>query len=299
MELPKLSAKLKLVQNEDINYETPNLKERIQADFLPPTPDNPRWNSWIALSFWIFSVLLILIMPLVFFIPYALRQKINPADAEALTNFLSHDTTAIILNIVAVIPAHLLTLLVAWLIVTRFNKQSFLEGLGNKWGGFKFWHGLVLLVGFFALAAVVLNYFPEEENDLIRVLNSSRTATILVAVIATFSAPIVEEVTYRGILYSAFQKSFGRIAAIALVTILFALVHVPQYYPSYSTIFLITLLSLMLTMVRATTKNLLPCIALHFVFNGIQSALLVLEPLLPKTAPDVPPTTGLIFYLFK
>jgi membrane protease YdiL (CAAX protease family) len=51
---------------------------------------------------------------------------------------------------------------------------------------------------------------------------------------ATFTAPIVEEVIYRGILYSAFQRARGSGVAIAAVTLLFALVHVPQYYPSFS-----------------------------------------------------------------
>jgi hypothetical protein len=290
------------VQNEEIQDYNEPLKrelEQFEKDLTVPTPDNPRWNSWIALAFWFFSVLLIVLLPMFFFLPYAIQQKVNPSDSRALTNLLTNDQTAIVLNILPVIPAHLLTLLVGWIIVTRFNKQPFFEGLGNNWGGFKFWHGLLMLVGFFALAAVVGNYFPEQENDLIRVLKSSRTATILIALIATFSAPIVEEVVYRGVLYSAFQKALGRFTAIILVTFLFALVHVPQYLPSYSTIALITLLSLMLTLVRAWTKNLLPCIALHFVFNGIQSLLLVLEPYLPKTAPDVAPTTGFIFFFIK
>ncbi|MGI8639631.1 MAG: CPBP family glutamic-type intramembrane protease, partial [Pyrinomonadaceae bacterium] len=65
-----------------------------------------------------------------------------------------------------------------------------------------------------------------------------------------------------------------------LVTILFAAVHVYQYYPSYSTIFLIVLLSLILTLVRVRTKNLLPCVILHTIFNGIQSLLLILQPYL-------------------
>jgi membrane protease YdiL (CAAX protease family) len=95
---------------------------------------------------------------------------------------------------------------------------------------------------------------------------------------ATFTAPIVEEVIYRGILYSAFQRALGSGIAIAAVTLLFALVHVPQYYPSYSTIGLLVLLSLILTLIRARTNNLWPCIVLHTIFNGFQSVLLILEP---------------------
>jgi membrane protease YdiL (CAAX protease family) len=41
---------------------------------------------------------------------------------------------------------------------------------------------------------------------------------------------------------------------------------------------MICLLSLALTLIRARTGNLLPCIVLHTVFNGIQSLLLILQP---------------------
>src|SRR6478609_4855946 len=106
-------------------------------------------------------------------------------------------------------------------------------------------------------------------------LASSRVVVFLVAFMATFTAPIVEEVVYRGILYSAFQRARGPVLATVAVTLLFASVHVPQYYPSYSTIGLLVLLGLILTLIRARTNNLLPCIVLHTIFNGLQSVLLI------------------------
>ena len=125
-------------------------------------------------------------------------------------------------------------------------------------------------------------YFPEQENELLRVLRSSRSVVFIVAFVATFTAPIVEEVVYRGVIYSAFQRKLGIHAAFIFTTLLFAVVHVPQYYPSYSTIFLLFLLSLTLTSIRVKTGNLFPCIVLHTVFNGLQSVLLILEPYLNK-----------------
>ena len=133
---------------------------------------------------------------------------------------------------------------------------------------------------------------------MLRILKSSKPALYTIAFLAVFTAPLVEEVVYRGVLYSAFQRSIGTAAAVVLVTLLFALVHVPQYYPSFSTIFLLTLLSLILTLVRVYTGNLLPCIVLHTIFNAFQSALLIAEPYVnvPGTIP-VEPTA--IFLLLK
>ena len=254
----------------------------IQPTVPFPSPDNPPWNIPAAIGMWIASVVLILVFPNLFLLPYLAAKQVRFSDSSKLLEFLMSDPTAIVINVLSIIPAHVLTLAIAWIIVTRFKKFSFRETLGWKGGNLAWWYYPLILIGFFVLGYVIGNYFPEQENDLTRILKSSRTAVYLVAFLATFTAPIVEEVVYRGVLYSALQRTFGVAFAVVLVTFLFALVHVPQYYPSYSTIFLLTLLSLTLTLIRARTRNLLPCIIFHFVFNGIQSLGLILAPFLEK-----------------
>ena len=216
-----------------------------------------------------------------------------------MADLAKKDPTTLLLNVLGVIPAHILTLILAWLIVTKFRKFSFRETLGWRWNGFNFWNCLIILGGFYILAAVAGHFYPEQENDLLRILKSSRTAVYVVAFMATFTAPLVEEVVYRGILYSAFQRTIGVPLSVLLVTFLFALVHVPQYYPSYSTIFLICLLSLVLTLVRVRTGNLLPCVALHTVFNGTQSLLLILQPFIEDYIKTHQPQGASIIELFK
>ena len=249
-----------------------------QEPLVQPTPNDPPWNSAVAIAVWIASVLAIVIVPSIFLLPYVALQKPALAADQSLGEFLQKDPKAIILQIAAIIPAHLLTILLAWAIITKLNRFSFKETLGWQSGGMKWRHYVLILVFFFAVAGVVGYYSPEQENELTRMLQSSRVVVFLVAFMATFTAPLVEEVVYRGVLYSAFQRARGAAFAIAAVTLLFALVHVPQYYPSYSTIGLLLLLSLILTLIRARTANLLPCIVLHTIFNGFQSVLLILEP---------------------
>jgi len=233
---------------------------------------------------WAASVFFIILLPNLFVFPYLLQKGVKLTDSAQLIEIFQKDPMAIILNVIAIIPAHILTLILVWLVVTRCKRFSFRATLGWEWGGFNWLNCLLILGGFFVAAAVVSNFLPEQDNELMRILRSSRTAVYIVAFMATFTAPIVEEVVYRGILYSAFQRTFGVFAAVIVVTALFALVHVPQYYPSYSTIFLICLLSLILTLIRVRTKNLLPCIVLHTIFNGIQSLILILEPFLTDFA---------------
>jgi membrane protease YdiL (CAAX protease family) len=266
-----------------------------------PFPNDPPWNSWAAIGVWALSVAFIVVIPSVFLVLYLVSRRISLNDQEQLKNFIFTDPGAIFAQLAPVLLAHLLTIAIAWAVVTRFNIYSFRKTLGWEKAGFAWWHYCIILVGFFVVATIVTSILPEQENDFFRILKNSRTAVYIVAIFATFTAPLVEEVVYRGLLYSAFQRAFGVPAAFVLATVLFSIVHIPQYWPSYSTIFLLTLLSVTLTAIRVKTNNLLPCIILHTLFNGLQSILLILEPYLEPymKTPEVPDPIGTILAILK
>ncbi|MBX7171384.1 MAG: CPBP family intramembrane metalloprotease [Pyrinomonadaceae bacterium] len=297
LELNFNSDKLANVENQQIQDYNEPLK--VQLENLPAepqkfTPNNPPWNSGIAFLMWVASILFILVIPTFGVIFYVVAKGINITDSAKLTEAIQNDPNAILANIICVIPAHLLTILLAWLVVTSTRKHSFREMLGWQWGGFNIFYLVGIVIAFFIFAAILSNFIPEQDNDLLKILRSSRINVYFVAFMATFTAPLVEEVVYRGIMYSAFQRTFGVVGGVALVTFLFALVHVPQYYPSVATIIMICLLSLVLTLVRAKSENLLPCIILHTIFNGIQSLLMIAEPYLKQFVPEQKTQAGLI-----
>jgi len=168
--------------------------------------------------------------------------------------------------------------------------------------GFRVWHAVAITFAFFGIGALMTWIFGQVPNDFEKLIRNSQAAIYLVAFFATFTAPFVEELVYRGLLYSAFQRRFGFTLAVIFVTLLFTAVHVPQYsqngVPDLGTIFTLLLLSLVLTLIRARTGNLLPCIVLHTVFNGIQSILLVLQPYLESLQTN-PEPTGFVRHLFR
>jgi len=265
------------MQNQPLPGEHPGFQEIDYSD-VGTNPDNPPWGSGIAIGVWITSVLLIVFVPTLFLVPYLFSKVGGTIDQSQMAELATKDPVAIWIQVAAVLPVHLLTLLMSWYVVTNYRKFPFRKTLGWQSGGMRWWHYVLILVGFIAVMIAVGSMVPEQENDLLRILKSSKWALYTIAVLAVFTAPLVEEVIYRGILYSAFQRSVGTFSAVALVTFLFALVHVPQYWPSVATIFLLTLLSLILTLIRVYSGNLLPCIILHTLFNAFQSALLIAEP---------------------
>ncbi len=250
------------------------------AATVPPlalSPDNPPWGVAAGIGVWLASVALLVLIQSFAVVPYALSQGVNGAT---LAKFLSEDRAAILISIAAVFPAHLLTLALVWAVATRFGKFSFAETLGMNWSEHVgFWTSAGLAVGLLGLGVLITSLFGEQETALEQMLNSSRAARYTIAALATLTAPLVEELVYRGVLYSALQRRTGQAWAIAGVLALFTIIHVPQYYPNLGVIVTIGILSLALTLLRARTGKLLPCIVLHLIFNGIQSLFIVFGPL--------------------
>lgn len=82
-------------------------------------------------------------------------------------------------------------------------------------------------------------------------------------VVVALVAPVVEELTYRGLGYAAVRQFFGAGAAVAVTGIAFGLSHGLVIALPVLTIF-----GLILAWLRLRTESLYPPIILHAIFNG-------------------------------
>jgi membrane protease YdiL (CAAX protease family) len=220
-------------------------------------------------------------MYFLFILPYVATKFPGGVAKEELNQFILTDKTAILILILSAFPAHLLTLGIIWAVATRFGKRPFWRTLGwSRGSGFGFWKSAGLATLLYLIGILLIFLFGQQQTQLDQVLESSREAAIATALLSVVTAPLVEEMVYRGVLYSALQRAIGRQWAIIGVMVLFTAVHVPQYWPNFGVIGAVGLLSLSLTLVRAYTGRLLPCFIMHLIFNGIQSALIIFEPYL-------------------
>jgi uncharacterized protein len=266
-------------------------------------PNNPAWGLGGALIVVFCSIALQFGFAILFFIPFILIRGLSPASPDFARDVvaLASDRTAILFQVLSLLPSHLLSFAIVWMVVTRFRKRPFLASFGWKWS-----HSveMVLSVGLgfllFGMAWVLAWLLGSgKPTPLDQILNSSMAARYAIVFFAVFTAPFVEEFVYRGVLYSALQRLVGIPAAVIIVLVVFTVIHVPQYLPNFGVIAAVCLLSIALTIVRAYTGRLLPCVVIHFVFNGIQSVLLLLEPHVPKLAPAIEPTTSLILMIAR
>ncbi len=274
---------------------TPVPEEHAEPPELRPSrafhpPPEPNWRSaWgdVGVSFgvWLASVAALLIVPLVFALPYLIYRiaKFGPPTPEALAS----DKGLIFFSIAGVLPTHLLTVVFVWLVVTYGGRRPFWKNIDFGWPE-KFSPLVVTLVSvlvasvLYILAIGITNLYGEHKTDLDILIESSMYTRLATVFVAVFTAPLAEELIYRGLIYRALEKAAGMGVAIALVSLLFAGVHVYQYRNNIAVIIVITLLSITLTVTRAITGKLLPSFIMHLVFNGIQSVFIVLSGFVDK-----------------
>ena len=289
----------------------------------PPWAQPPWLGAVIAFITWFASVLCLLLVPLILVVPY-LIYKMMAAPNQVVVTQLENDKTFLFLSVLGVIPAHVVTFLMCYFVVTWWRRYPLAKTLGlswpSSWGPVKGVLSCVLIAAaLFGGGALITWLFPGEKTQLDMLIESSTGARVVTAFLAVVTAPLVEEIVYRGMMYPAFAsgaedifRSFttestafrlGAGVAIVLVSFFFAAVHYVQYQNNLAVIGVITLVSITLTAVRAYTRRLLPCLVIHLVFNGIQAIIILLYPFLPKPEAAPQPTPGellpFVFQLFS
>jgi len=233
------------------------------------------------------SVLVLGVVPLLVLAPYLLYKLKTIGQAAIQPDAIKADKMLIFYSVIGIVPAHLVTLYLAYLVVTEGGRRPFWKTLRWEWPReasptIVTLLSILIAIVLYGLAFGVTSLYGGEKTDLDLLIESSLYTRIATAFIACATAPLVEEVIYRGVIYPAVEKVMGMGFAIAVVSLLFAGVHVFQYRSNLAVIVVITLLSITLTVARAVTGKLLPSFIIHLIFNGVQSILIVLGPFIDK-----------------
>ena len=256
----------------------------------PPTSTSQsRLIAWLevvkAIGLWASSVLLLVFVPLVAVLPYVIYKLATIGTSAFTPETLTSDKWLIFYSVVGILPTHLLTLAFAWFMVTEGGQRSFRKAVGWEWPGSPARVTVIsvlIALGLFGLAWGLTTIYGGSKTELDLLIESSMYTRVATALVAVATAPLIEEVIYRGILYPAVERVTGTGFAIALVSLLFAGVHVWQYRNNIAVILVITALSFTLTGARAVTGTVLPSFIIHLIFNGIQSVLIVLSGFIDK-----------------
>src|SRR5262249_5094807 len=141
-------------------------------------------------------------------------------------------------QVLSSLPAQLLTLALCWAIVTGLQKRPFWDSLGWHWAGksavYWIFASALVVVGIMTADALLGKVIPQRETPFDEWLRSSQSVRFAIAGLAVITAPLVEEIVYRGLIFGALRKHLSSGVTVVLVTLIFTAVHVPQYWGAWA-----------------------------------------------------------------
>lgn len=269
-------------------------------------PDDPPWGVTTAA----------LMLALSYYMPWLLaeiaRGYFRLADTKPSLTFVAGFSLSYLLI------SHVILLAVSWVVITRAGRRPFFDTVGWRWpdkfelkkhkSDDTYSARRVTVLACFALAGLSkypVIFFPGPETDFEKGFFSSTAKTVVMTFVAVATAPLVEELIFRGFIYPALRRllrrhktgridigtvlsrkfiregvSLATVLAVVTVTGLFTVVHVGQYSssgsPNWGMIASVALSGLFFTSLRAYTKSLLPSYVMHLIFNASNIPLQIL-----------------------
>jgi len=160
--------------------------------------------------------------------------------------------------------AGLATLVLFWLIFLIRRKKFTKEVCLRKFPVNGVLPIAVLAACFNVITTVVVSYFPWPQSwmDSYAASASSIDGSLMAWLTAVLMAPVLEEIVFRGLMYTRLKKGLPAIAAAIVTSLAFGIAHGTIIWFIYTFIF-----SLVLIWVFEKFQSLGACIALHMAYN--------------------------------
>jgi CAAX protease family protein len=252
---------------------TPSPPVEFSPPDLPPAPigpvpdENPVWNALDV----VFIVLATLGSAIFFPISVALGAKFLLFRSSDLVTVAQKPT--VVLTAQILISLAVITFMAV--LVKVYHRAAFLTAIRWNWPA-KRWmfflgSGVLLYLAIQGLGRILP--LPKTSLPIDQFFRTPLDAYLL-STIAITIGPLVEELFFRGFLYPVLARSLGQWPSILLTGLGFGLIHALQLGRAWAPVFLIFLVGVVLTTVRAKTKSVAASLLVHIGYNGALSVLL-------------------------
>ncbi len=237
--------------------------------FVEPAP-REIWRGRDLLIFLVLAVVWLVVSQIGALAIYAILRPITGWHATT-SDMAQNAIFAVVAQVIYYAPL----LVYIYVLVSVQYKLPFWEGIRWRWPGGRqagqiFISGIVLAVGLL----IVELWLPQNKGFPLEKLFSSPAAAYTLAAFSVTVAPFMEEIIFRGVLYAFFERMAGTGFALVLTALLFALIHVPEYWGAWSGVVLILVVGFVCSTARAITKSVVPGVILHVAYNGTLMCLL-------------------------
>jgi membrane protease YdiL (CAAX protease family) len=258
--------------NPHLDPQPPNGETQLSAPlvtYLPPpieapppvatrAGENPVWSGWDVLRIAALTLGMVFIVQLA--IVFGARRFAYPhlswADVAQkpilalLSEFMAYGVVAIYMILLLEVKYH----------------ERFWSAIRWNWPGMA---GFSLVgIGILMLGLDLLGRFlPMPKTTPFDQFFERPTDAYLTAVFAVTLGPLMEELFFRGFMYPVLARRMGAFWGIILTALPFGLIHYVQYR-SWSAVFIIVLVGIVLTTVRAVTKSVSSSFLAHVGYNA-------------------------------
>lgn len=155
------------------------------------------------------------------------------------------------------------------------SEKGFLANVGLRKGSCS-WPRLIILPAVAGLAFAVLSTYItvtrpiQPQTPLNEAFASTQSVGLILIffVLAICTAPLIEEIVFRGYFFHVIKQWLGTPKAVISIALTFSLLHVGQYWGDWAAIGMVTLLGFALTGVRAWNKSTISSAVMHYVYNA-------------------------------
>jgi len=255
-------------QEVDSNLEAPQ-----QPAEPPAKPTRERWRLRDLLFFILFIPVALVAANIITFVGYAL---LAPA-LHLKVSILELQKNVVFLLALQLI-FYIFLLAYVYLFIHFYYRASFWVAL--KWKRLSGHNIIRYLLGGAALSLVVMvvpPLLPSKKTFPLEKMFNSPSSAYAIAVFAVLIAPFMEELLFRGLLFAFFQKHGGLTFAIVSTALLFAGLHIPEYWGAWNHVVMILIVGLTFSIIRGVTDSLTPSYILHVAYNGTLMVLLFLQ----------------------
>lgn len=225
---------------------------------FPVVPRSPVWSAWDVLKI----ALLMFLTPMVvdLLLSFAARRFI----------YMNLSWTQVmqkpVVELCSEVIAYGCVLLYMIALIEGQYHRRFLEAI--HWN----WPSRVLgLAGLGALLLVSLqslaHFLPIPKDVPFDEFFKHPLEAYLTSILAISLGPLMEELFFRGFLYPLLARSLGTVAGILLTAAAFGLLHAMQLGFAWAAVFVIFLVGVALTTVRAVTNSVGSSVVVHIAYN--------------------------------
>lgn len=230
----------------------------------PATRQRVPWSFRDLLLFILFAIIALMVLSFASFAAYAALGPI--LGWKTSVNTISQN---IILALIVQFVFYVFVFIYIYVLVVYRYQLNFWRGI--QWGPIQSRQvahciaGGVLMTVAVQLAPTVL---PDKANFPLQHLFSSPVSAYGTAIFAVVVAPFMEELIFRGFIFSVFEFRVGLFFAILGSAVLFAGMHAYEYEGAWNHLLLIFIVGLILSLARGLTRKLAPSVVLHATYNA-------------------------------